>query len=157
LARSAAACWGLVVALTSLAAALAVYDLTRALPPALLEPLRVPGIALPLPAWLSSSAPSFFYTLAFALLTGLAAVPARARRHCLAWTALALGFELAQLPSLAAPIAAWLSRALPPPLWQTTAAYWTAGTFDPNDLAATAAAGLLALLLLRRLTTGAPR
>ena len=157
LARSAALCWGLVVALASLAAAVAVYDLARAFPPKFLDALQVFDSVLRLPGWLSGSAPSFFFSLALALMIGLAAAPRSAGRHCLAWIAIALALEIAQLPALATKVGEWLAATLPSPLWRSTAAYWAAGTFDISDLWAAAAGGALALLIIHRLNKGSPR
>lgn len=154
MARSAALCWGLVVALASLAAAVAVYDLARAFPPDVLDALQVFDSVLRLPGWLAGSAPSFFFTLGLALLIGLAASPRTARRHCLSWILIALALEIAQLPALAVNIGARLAASLPSPVWHPTAAYWTAGTFDISDLCATAAGGALALLIIHRLRKG---
>lgn len=157
MARSAALCWGLVVALASLAAAVAVYDLARALPPAPLEALQVSDFHLPLPALVAGSAPSFFFTLAFGILIGIAAVPATATRHCLTWIAIACVLESSQWPAAATSAASWLGGLLPGSVWRMTATYWTAGTFDVSDLAATLAGGALALLLTRRFAKGALR
>lgn len=147
----------ILVALASLAAGVAVYALGRSIPPAILSPLAITRHALPAPAWFAGSAPAFLYTLALGLLAGTAAPAHAAARHCLAWTGLALCLELAQLPALAAAIAATLERHLPPALWHATAPYWKTGTFDPVDLAATVSAGLLALYLLSRPLAGAYR
>jgi hypothetical protein len=157
LARKAALRWGLVVVLISLTVALAVYDLARAFPPRILEPFQLTDRILAMPGWLSGSAPSFLYTFSFGLLIGGAAAPTQAVRHCLIWTAVALGFELVQLPALATRFGSWLADVLPDALSGLVASYWTAGTFDVGDLAATAAAGLLVLFIIRRLAIGAPR
>ena len=149
MARSAALCWGLVVALASLAAAVAVYDLARAFPPKFLDALQVFDSVLRLPGWLSGSAPSFFFSLALALMIGLAAAPRSAGRHCLAWIAIALTLEITQLRALAVGLSDRLAATLPDWAWRSIAAYWTAGTFDLNDLLASAAGGALALLLVQ--------
>lgn len=144
----------MIIAIGSLVAALAVYVAARPVPPAFLARFHASNTFTSLPGWFAGSAPAFFYTLALCLFVS-AAAPARATRHCFAWTLLALGFELAQLPALAGPIEEWLATRLPLPLWQATAPYWTAGTFDRIDLFATCLAGLLALFLTRRSATGA--
>src|SRR5689334_23771498 len=53
-------------------------------------------------SWLIGSAPSFLHTLAFALLLALAVGGDRGRRYaaCLAWGAIEILSELAQLPSV---------------------------------------------------------
>ena len=142
------------IAIGSLAAAVAVYSFARSMPPAILERFHTNDGLMSLPVWLTGSAPAFLYTLAICLLMS-AAAPARAARHCIAWTGVALCLELAQRPGLAMQVEQWLAPNLPGPIWQNTASYWATGTFDPVDLAATCLAGLLAVFLTRRVATGA--
>jgi len=143
-----------VTALGSLAAGVAVYVVARPMAPAPLARFHLSDSLTHLPSWFAGSAPAFFYTLAMCLLIS-AAAPARAARHCIAWTGVALCLELAQQPELAMQVEQWFAPILPAPIWQTTASYWTTGTFDPVDLAATCLAGLLAIILTRRVATGA--
>ena len=144
--------WRLGIAGCSLLTAIAVYCFARHYPPELLEPVRATLAVLAARTGLFGSAPALFYTLAFGLLVAsCASTPGCARRHCLRWTTLALCLELSQLPSLAHPIAGWLAVITPEPALGILRSYWTRGTFDPLDLAATLAGGLLALLLLSRL------
>ena len=133
----------------ALAAALAVYVFARANPPQLLQWLGMPAAPLDLyPGWLGS-APSLFYTLAIALFAGAFAAGAKgARRHCMAWTALALGLEASQAPGIAQTLAGWIDSALPAALVEQIAPYWINGVFDPRDLFATLLGGALAYLII---------
>jgi len=142
------------IALGALAAAIAVYSFARPMPPLILARLHTADHLTSLPVWLTGSAPAFLYTLAICLLMS-AAAPGRATRHCIAWTGVAVCLELAQHPGLAMKVEQWLAPNLPGAIWQSTASYWTTGTFDPVDLAATCLAGLLAVFLTRRIATGA--
>jgi hypothetical protein len=152
--RYAARCWAIGVVVISVAAAIAVYVLARVMPPAILEPFRPTNQLLAIPMWLSGSAPAFFYTLAIGLLIALVAAPASARRHCVIWIAIALGFECLQLPQLSQLLSVSLAAAVPAPVWDLTASYWVSGTFDIRDLAATAAAGSLVFGFAHRFATG---
>ena len=140
-----------------MAAAVAVYDLARAYPPAILAAFQVSDRLVPLPAWLRGSAPSFFFTLSIGVLVGIAAGPDRTGRHVFRWLAIVLGLEFAQLPFFADGAAAFLAAALPDTGWHVIATYWTAGTFDFFDIAAAVGGGWLALLIVRRVVQGASR
>ncbi|MGD8348188.1 MAG: hypothetical protein PVI79_03080, partial [Gammaproteobacteria bacterium] len=71
--------------------------------------------------------------------------------HCLAWTLLALLLEISQHPQIAAVFSSGLAGILPEPVRVASGSYWARGVFDPLDLAATLAGGLVALVLLARL------
>lgn len=144
--------WRLGIAGCSLLAAIAVYCFARHYPPGLLQPVSATLPALAASTGLFGSAPALFYTLAFGLLVAAcASTSGGARRHCLLWTTLALCLELSQFPSIALPIAGRLAAIVPEPVLDIVRPYWTRGTFDPLDLAATLAGGVVALLLLTRL------
>ena len=140
------------IACLALLAGVAVYGFTRVNPPALLADLLPESAFLSTHTGLFGSAPSLFYTLAVGLLLGSFATSLAAGRwHCLAWTVLALGFELTQLASIATPLADLLATALPAVVMELIGPYWTRGVFDPSDLLATVIGGTLALVLLTRL------
>ena len=147
--------WKLGIAGLSLLFALAVYGLVRTHPPVVFQSL---SLNLSHPAIFSAilgSAPSLFYTLAVGLLIGVFAGSARtAKWHCLAWMSLALVFELLQLPFVSVKLAQWLHILLPERAWHYLGAYWTHGTFDPLDMLAVLAGGLIALYLLLHLQDG---
>jgi hypothetical protein len=132
--------------------AIAVYYFARGNPPQLITallPARHEPVAF---ASLFSSAPSFLYTLALAIVIGIATADRRrAMFHCLAWTLLALLLEISQHPRIAAVFSNGLAGILPEPVRMAFDPYWTRGVFDPLDLAATLAGGLVALVLLARL------
>jgi len=139
-----------------LALAVSVYWLGRAYPPALVQAL--PQLPLPRPAAgaLLGSAPSLLFTLGIGLLLGaLAAGAAAARRHLLVWTTLAAGLELAQHPLVAGAVAGRPQEVLPAAAWRFMQAYWLRGVFDPLDLFACLAGGLLAAVLCQRFSTEA--
>lgn len=148
--RSATAA-GLILAL-----AVSVYWLGRAYPPELVGALPTLPLPRPAPSALLGSAPSLLFTLGIGLLLGaVSANAAAARRHLLCWTALAAGLELAQHPLLAGPFAALLQDGLPHGAWRFMQAYWMRGVFDPLDLFACLAGGLLAAVLCRVFSTEA--
>ena len=141
-----------IVAGLALSLAIAVYYLARGNPPQVMQtlfPVRAEPVGF---ANLFASAPSFLYTLALAILIGMAAADRRrAMFHCLVWTLLALLLEISQHPQIAAALSSRLAGILPEPVWLTIGPYWSRGVFDPLDLAATLAGGLIALALLARL------
>jgi len=141
-----------IVAGFALSLAIAVYCFARGNPPQVMSallPVRAEPAAF---ASLFASAPSFLYTLALAIVIGMvAAERRRAMFHCLTWTLLALLLEVSQHPQIATAFASRLAGTLPETVWLVFAPYWTRGVFDPLDLAATLAGGLVALALLARL------
>ena len=143
------------IAGTALAAAIAVYLFARSQPPLFLPRLDWLNGLVVVDGKLFSSAPSFFYTLAFGLLIGLASPAARAARiNCLLWIVLALGLELTQLSALSRFLIDGLQPALPARAWEWIGPYWIHGVFDTTDLLATLGGGLLAWVMLRRLSGG---
>ena len=135
----------------SLLAAIAVYVLVRPYPPELLGSVSL-NLAYPAGfTGLLGSAPSFFYTLAFGLFIGAIA---RNFWHCLAWILLVLLLELSQLQYFAAKITYWLQDLLSERAWHFIGPYWSRGTFDPLDMLAALAGGLIALFLVTRLPGG---
>ncbi len=136
------------IAILSLSAAMAVYCLARIYPPALIEPLQATLPALAAQTGLFGSLPSLFYSLAIGLLIGCcASTPGAARLHCLLWLGIALMLELAQHPLVAAPLSDRLHDMVTESTWQVIGPYWTRGSFDPLDLLATLAGGVIALVL----------
>jgi len=143
--------WRLASALAALSAAVAVYCLARAQPPALLQPLQATQAALLAHPGLFGSLPSLLFTLAMGLLLGACANSrSAAMLHCSLWTGLALLLELTQHPLIATPLAARLPRFFNDSIWATIGPYWTRGIFDPVDILATLAGGSIALLLIAR-------
>ncbi len=121
-----------------------------------------------LPAWLSASAahsatfgafgawlPSFLHTYAFAILTALAlgATPRAVLAGSLIWWGIGSLIELGQLPAVSQHIAAlapaWFDGR---PVLENIVPYFTHGTFDPRDMAASAAGAALAGFTLMRFT-----
>ena len=147
--------WKLGIAGLSLLCAIAVYGLVRPHPPVLFESLSANLSYPPTLTAIFGSAPSFFYTLAVGLLLGVCAGSMRsAKWHCLLWVSIVLAFEVLQLPSLSVKLAQWLQLLLPERAWHYFGAYWTHGSFDPLDMLAALAGGLIALFLLLRLQDG---
>jgi hypothetical protein len=133
----------------SLLSAISVYLFLRLDPPALLEPFHSSLQWFVPPGELSGCLPSFFYTLSIGLL--LAAVASNlsdARLHCLIWVAIALVLELTQHALVAERIAGFLEYYSPGIVVGITGPYWIRGVFDPFDLIATVAGGMLAMALL---------
>lgn len=130
-------------------AAVGVYVFARISPPELLQPLQSSRPVLAgVSAWFGS-APSFFYTLSVGLLLGaIAASNTGARLHCLVWTGIALGLELTQLTVVADFLTNLLAGPLEGSAWDLVGPYWTRGVFDPLDMMATLAGGLIALAML---------
>jgi hypothetical protein len=170
--------WRFGIAGTTLLAAIAVYCLTRIYPPELLAPFQATNSIFADKTGLFGSAPTFLYTLAIGLIIGACAslqscVRARAQEsenripisklqevawknvpsrvveiHCSIWIGLALLLELTQHPVFAEPLASRLSETLSVSVWEIIGPYWHRGTFDPLDLIATVAGGLIALVIL---------
>jgi len=133
----------------SLLSAISVYLFLRLDSPALLQPFRS-GLQWSMPGdGLSSCLPSFFYTLSIGILLGIVAKNlSGARLHCLIWIGIALVLELTQHAPIAAWIAGFVADYAPWPLQQVATPYWHRGVFDPLDLVATIAGGMLAMTLV---------
>ena len=141
--------WRFGIAGLALVAALAVYGFARSAPPAFVELFQIAPVVTADLEWVFGSAPSLFYTLSIALLLGAcAATAASARRHCLVWTGIALGFEISQAGPIAQPLSAGVGSILPDASWALFAPYWERGVFDPFDLLATLLGGALAIAIL---------
>ena len=141
------------IAALALVGGFLVYSLARYHPPALLIPQGVAIDELVAMPGLFGWAPSFLYTLAIALVIAACVPdPTRARWHCVAWTGLCLLLELSQHPAIADPLGAWMASVSPTALDQHLLPYWHSGVFDPLDLIATLAGGLIALALITRQT-----
>ena len=151
--RNSPKTWRLGTASVSLLVAIAVYCFARSHPPELLSSMQNGIPILAAQTGLFGSAPSLFYTLAIGLLIGAcAATPRGARLHCLSWMGVALSLELLQLPALARPLSTWLAANLSESSWDIVYPYWTRGTFDYMDLIATLTGGLIAMVLLTRIS-----
>ena len=136
----------------SLLASFAVYFFARTCPPEILTPFLATSNELSAYTGIFGSAPSFFYTLSIGLLVGVcASASSGAQRHCLFWIAVALSLEVSQHPFFAEPLSTWLVTVVPGSGWEILGPYWTRGVFDPMDLIATLAGGLIALVLLNYL------
>ena len=143
--------WRLAIAGTTLLAAVAVYCLARIYPPEPLIPFQSTIPTLAGQTGVFGSAPSFLYTFAIGLIIGsCASTPAGGRMHCLIWLGLALLLEVSQNPVVTEPLVSWLADTLPIPIWKFIEPYWDRGVFDPLDVLATLAGGVLALLLVTR-------
>ena len=141
--------WLLILAGLCLSLAIGVYCLARIYPPELLSPLRATRSELVALSGVFGSAPSFLYTLALGLVIGLCSAPrAAATFHCLAWTGLCMLLEISQHSSLSARVLSGLDNLLPDSGLQLVGPYWSRGVFDPVDLLATLAGGLLATALI---------
>jgi hypothetical protein len=141
--------WRLGIASTALLAAIAVYCLARHYLPELLVPFQATQSIFADQTGLFGSAPSFLYTLAIGLLVGsCASAQAGARMHCLIWIGLALLLEITQHTVIAESIASWLANMLDVSAWELIGPYWTRGAFDPLDIVATVAGGIIALVIL---------
>ena len=140
---------GLVIVAFSLMTAIAVYLFARIYPPDILAPLQMtdPGPAMDIE--ILGIAPSFLYTLAFALLIGSCArTVAGARAHCLVWVVLASCLEISQHPSIAKPLSQYFPNIFSEPIWEFVSSYWSRGVFDPLDLLATLIGGSIVFILL---------
>ena len=145
--------WRFGTASVSLLVAIAVYCFARSHPPELLSSMQNGIPILAAQTGFFGSAPSLFYTLSIGLLIGACASTSRgARLHCLSWMGVALSLELLQLPALARPLSSWLSANLSESSWEIVYPYWTRGTFDYLDLLATLTGGLIAMVLLTRIS-----
>jgi len=146
--------WRLGIAGTALLAAVAIYCLARIDPPELLTPFQSTIPIFAEQAGLFGSAPSFLYIFAIGLIVGsCASTPVSARTHCLIWLGLALLLEISQHPIIAKPLSSWLADTLSISIWVVIEAYWERGVFDPLDMIATVAGGLVALTTLNHLST----
>lgn len=142
------------IASLSLLIAVAVYWFARFYPPELFASFQATNSILAAQTGLFGNAPSFFYSLAIALLIGACATTLTdARWHCLLWIALALLLELSQHPAIAEPLSGWLAAVLPGTSWEIVQPYWSRGVFDYLDLLATLAGGLIALVLLTQFSS----
>jgi hypothetical protein len=70
--------------------------------------------------------------------------------HCLIWIGLALLLEITQHPVIAESIVSWLENTLDVSTWELIGPYWARGAFDPLDIIATVAGGIIALAILTR-------
>ncbi len=139
--------WLVSIASFSLLAAVAVYSFARFYPPEVLEPFQVVGTGLAAYTGIFGSAPSFFYTLALCLIIGACASSrSTAILHCFLWVGLSLFLELTQHSIFAGSFSLWSLRVLPESIWGLIGPYWTQGIFDPIDLIATLAGGLIAMV-----------
>lgn len=142
----------LFVACFSLSAAISVYFFARINPPDILIPFASTNISLASYTNIFGSAPSFLYTLACGLVIGAcASSQPNASFHCVAWVVLCLLLEISQFHLISARLATWLSGIMPEPVWSLIGPYWFRGVFDPIDLLATIAGGLLTLMLVMHL------
>ena len=143
--------WRFGIASAALLAAVSVYCLARIYPPELLAPFQTSHSIFTDQTGLFGSAPSFLYTLAIGMLVGsCASVQAGARMHCLIWIGLALLLEITQHPVIAESIVSWLENTLDVSTWELIGPYWARGAFDPLDIIATVAGGIIALAILTR-------
>jgi hypothetical protein len=137
--RSIASVRVLAVASLALGAAVYLFDRERAI---WFAPAVVDGLRVALPAGLGWFTPSALHAFGFALLTALAGDGSRRHGYalCTLWVGIELAMELVQHPALLGflrssvagdPAERWVNLAL-------------AGTFDPADLAAACAGGMLA-------------
>lgn len=147
--RSNCPAWLLILAGFCLSLGIAVYCLARTHPPELLLPMLAPRSELVAFGGVFGSAPSFLYTLALGLVIGFCSAPrATASFHCLAWTGLCMLLEISQHSNLSALMLTGLADLLPDSSLQLVGPYWSRGVFDPADLLATLAGGLLATALI---------
>lgn len=147
--------WSLGIACLALLTAIAVYSFARFQPPALIEPLKVTNSMLAAQTVVFGSAPSFFYTLALGLFTGVCALSlAQARLYCLLWVGLALCLEISQHVVFAEFISDWIMTDFSDSIRVLIGPYWARGVFDPLDLLATLTGGGIALYLLTRFDSG---
>lgn len=141
--------WLLIFAGLCLSLAIAVYCLARSQPPEFFAPMLATRSELVAFTGIFGSAPSFLYTLALGLIIGYCAAPrSSAKFHCLAWTGLCMLLEFSQHPHLASGVLSRLGELLPDQSLQLLGRYWARGTYDPVDLLATLAGGLLATALI---------
>jgi hypothetical protein len=147
--------WSLGIACLSLLTAIAVYNFARFQPPALIEPFKVTNSMLAAQTLVFGSAPSFFYTLALGLFTGVCALSlTQARLYCLLWVGLALCLEISQHVVFAEFISNWIMADFSDSTRALIGPYWARGVFDPLDLLATLMGGGIALYLLTRFGIG---
>ena len=147
--------WSIGIACLSLLTAIAVYSFARIQPPALVESFKATNSILTAQVAVFGSAPSFFYTLALGLFTGVCALSlTRARLYCLLWVGLALCLEISQLSNFAEFISNWIMTDFPDSARALIGPYWARGVFDPLDLLATLMGGGVAWYLLTRFGIG---
>lgn len=147
--------WRFGIAGAAFLAAVAVYCLARIYPPELLAPFQATVPLLAEQTALFGSAPSLFYTFAIGLFVGtFASSRASAKLHCVNWLGLALLLEISQHPIIAIPLASWLADTLFVSIWEIIGPYWNSGVFDPWDIIATVAGGLVALTILTYFPAG---
>jgi len=141
------------MAIICLSLGIAVYCLARSQPPAFLAPMLATRSELVALTGIFGSAPSLLYTLALGLIIGCCAAPRpSAKFHCLAWTGLCVLLEISQHSYLSARVLSGLGDLLADSSLQLVSPYWSRGTYDPVDLLATLAGGLLATALIVRAT-----
>jgi hypothetical protein len=141
--------WRFAVAILCIGAAVSVYLFARVSPPEILKPLAAPSNNQVAFTGVFDSAPSFFYTLGFGLIVGrFASNDLSAKIHCLVWIGMAVLLEVSQARFFAETIVDWLPNLLAERIWAIAAPYWIRGVFDPIDLVATVAGGIIALAIL---------
>jgi hypothetical protein len=147
--------WSLGIACLSLLTSIAVYSFARFQPPAPIEPFKATHSMLAAQTVVFGSVPSFFYTLALGLFTGVCALSlTQARLYCLLWVGLALCLEISQHVVFAEFISNWIMTDFPDSAQALIGPYWARGVFDPLDLLATLMGGGVALYLLTRFGIG---
>ena len=141
-----------IVVCASLSIGIAVYCLARANPPEIFTSIRATSDHLVAMSATFGSAPSFFYTLALGLLI-LMSAPSRGsvKLHFIAWTGLCLLLEVSQYPTISMWISGRLSNLIFESGLDLFGHYWLRGVFDPLDLLATFAGGLVAFVLAMQL------
>ena len=124
------------ITVTALVTGYAVYAVARpATRSFLLWHVSAPSLVLPSQlSWLLGSAPSFLHTLAFAILLAVAIGGDRHRRFvaCLAWGAIEIAAEFAQLPAAGG----WLEAHAPTIAQLSIVRNFLAGTFAVADVIA---------------------
>lgn len=141
--------WLLLLPALCLCLGVGVYCLARSHPPELLSPFLTTRNELVAFRGVFGSAPSFLYTLALGLIIGFCSSSRTTGRfHCLAWTGLCMLLEVSQHPNLSTRVLSRLGDLLSDSSLQLVSPYWSRGVFDPADLLATLAGGLLATALI---------
>lgn len=134
------------LALLALAVGVLAYALGREAQPRLFPAFLHALVEAPVAVPLAGQLPSLLHTFAFGLAAAaiLGPWPRAALGAIAVWTAIELALEAAQSPRLAAALNLAHAK-LPKPLRD----YLLEGRFDPADLAAAAAGGLLAAAVAR--------